>query len=317
MRILVTGGLGFIGSALVRHLNRMGETEITVCDHLSVSEKWRNGIGLHVKDLVDVSDVDQLLHDCRFDVIFHMGARTDTQERDLKVLYDLNFVYSKKFFLAATKQSSRFIYASSAATYGDGSKGWSDQVSPLELRPLNPYGYYKNLFDIWVSQQDARPWQCCGLKYFNVYGPGESHKGRMASSIYHFYREMRVGESIKLFKSYRPDILDGHQRRDFVYIDDVVAVLGYILANSHVNGMLNVGTGTAHTFLDVVDALGKASGNPIAYEFVDMPDAIARGYQYFSQADMGTLREAQIPATSLEAGVAAYYRYLSSNVQEG
>lgn len=313
MKVLITGGLGFIGSALIRSLNQRGEQQVTVCDHLDGrSSKWSNLRGLVVEDLVDTTDLNALLARQHFDVIVHLGARTDTREDNLKLLYDLNYRAGQDLFRTAAISGTRFIYASSAATYGNGNKGWSDATPAQNLHPLNAYGFYKNLFDLWVGHQQVRPSQVCGLKFFNVYGPGEAHKGRMASAIYHFYQDMQDGGPIKLFKSNRVGLADGEQKRDFIYIDDVVQALQYVLENRSVEGLLNVGTGTARSFLDVARAVERTAGHPVRITFVDMPAEIAKGYQAFSQADSRRI-DGHIQFTSLETGVARYYDFLTQN----
>ncbi len=309
----VTGGMGFIGSRIVRYLNQHDQYNIVVCDHLTKSSKWENLEGLKFTDLVDVDDLGQALTSKTYEVIFHMGARSDTRETDLRLLYDLNFRTSKTIFEEAYRQHARLIYASSAATYGDGSSGWSDTLPPDALSPRNAYGFYKNLFDLWVSQQGHHLPQCVGVKFFNVYGPGEAHKGRMASAIYHFLKELERGEPLKLFKSLRSDISDGFQRRDFIWIEDVLQVIDYLLhADSIVDGVVNAGSGVASAFLDVVCALESAMGQSVQVEFVDLPQEIAAGYQYFSQASHDRLRKSGLCFTSLESGVAAYHAGLKA-----
>lgn len=312
MNVLVTGGLGFIGSNLVRRLNGIAGVDVTICDNLNTSDKWKNGVGLNVKNLIPVEGLDDVLNDQLFDVIFHMGARSDTREQDLKLLYKLNFESGQKIFRAAARTDARFIYASSAATYGDGSQGWSDTTSPLSLRPLNPYGYFKNQFDAWVMGQDIKPRRYFGLKFFNVYGQGEAHKGRMASAIFHFLQEFMRGKSVRLFRSLRKDVPDGMQRRDFVWIGDVVEIAWRLaMTDSQASGLLNVGSGVASTFLDVVDALSKAVGCPVPYEFIDMPSTIQLAYQYFSQADMTTARRLGVVPTDLSEGIRLYFQAVS------
>jgi ADP-L-glycero-D-manno-heptose 6-epimerase len=313
MKILVTGGLGFIGSNLVRHLNRLGETAIIICDHLTTGDKWRNALGLVFEDLIDVAQLDETLSNTHFDLVVHLGARTDTGEHDLLTLHELNYLASQRLYRAAVKQRARFIYASSAATYGDGSLGFREDIPPQHLRPLNPYGFYKNLFDMWVARQPEVPPQVCGLKFFNVFGPGESHKGRMASAVYHLTRQALAGQPLRLFRSLREDIPDGHQKRDFIYIDDVVRVVTYAITHPELNGMVNVGTGRAHSFLDVVEAIEKAMHRPLIYGFIDLPENIASGYQYFSEADVTTLRELHFDFTPLVQGVANYVTVLRSS----
>lgn len=311
VRILVTGGMGFIGSAFLKLLNRQGGCRIVVCDHLTASDKWRNLLGAVVDDVVDVGDLEGVLSGSRFDAIVHLGARSDTREHDLHTLASLNFTPSKILFRAAVQQSARFVYASSAATYGDGSNGWSDRTSPRMLKPLNAYGFYKNLFDWWVAQQTEFPPVCIGLKFFNVYGPGEGHKGPMGSAVLHFYQQLARGEAVQLFRSLRADIPDGMQRRDFVWVGDAVETIWRVLEEPPFpRGLLNVGTGTASTFMDVVAALGAALGDTVAVEFVDMPEAIANGYQYFSQADTHLLAQLGLTFSSLDQGVDYYVQAL-------
>lgn len=312
MNVLVTGGLGFIGSNLVRHLNAIGGVDVTICDNLNTSDKWKNGVGLNIRNLVPVEGLDYLLNDQRFDVIFHMGARSDTREQDLKLLYKLNFESGQKIFQAAARTDARLIYASSAATYGDGSQGWKDTTSPLILRPLNPYGYFKNQFDAWAMEQDVKPTHYFGLKFFNVYGDGEAHKGRMASAIFHFLQECMRGEPVRLFRSLRADVPDGMQRRDFVWIGDVVEIAWRLaVTDSLQSGLLNVGSGVASTFLDIVDALSEAVGFPVPYEFFDMPPTIRPAYQYFSQADTTNTSRLDVDPTGLSEGVRLYFKAVS------
>lgn len=317
MRILLTGGLGFVGSSILKRLNERGERHIVLVDHLTASAKWRNVTGADYEDLFDLEDLERVIASDRFDMIIHMGARTDTRESDLGLLYRMNLATSRLLFTTAVLTSARFLYASSAATYGDGAHGWSDMTAPTHLRPLNPYGFYKNLFDQWVMCQPTHPPQCLGFKFFNVYGPGEAHKGPMASAVYHFYDEIRHGDRVRLFKSGRRGIADGCQRRDFIYIADAVKFVECGLDDCRINGLLNVGTGKACTFLDVVAALSAALGRGIEPEFVEMPPDIANGYQYFSQAEMTPGRVRTVPVISLTEGVAAYCEALSSEGQEG
>lgn len=312
MRILLTGGLGFIGSSILKRLNERGERQIVIVDHLATSDKWKNIVGTFYEDLFDMADLERVATSGRFDMIIHMGARTDTRERDLGLLYRMNLATSRLLFMTAVQTSARFLYASSAATYGDGSSGWSDTTAPTQLKPLNAYGFYKNVFDQWVMGQLNHPPQCLGFKFFNVYGPGEAHKGLMASAVYHFYDELIHGGRVQLFKSGRGDIADGCQRRDFIFIEDAVKLVECGIDDSRLNGLLNVGTGRAATFLDVVSALSAALGCEIKPEFIEMPLDIGGGYQYFSRAEITAGRVRNVPTMSLREGVAAYCDALTS-----
>lgn len=320
--IVVTGGAGFIGSALIWRLNEMGLTDILVIDNLAATEKWRNLNARHIADYMHRDAFPDWLagHGEEVEAIFHMGACSTTTERDVDHLMRLNFAYSKALWAWGAAQGGRLVYASSAATYGDGSQGYADDEAGLgALRPLNAYGFSKHLFDRWAVTHAARghnPAQWAGLKFFNVYGPGEYHKGAMASVVYHAFGQAEREGRVRLFKSGRPDVADGEQKRDFVYVKDCVAVMAWLLEHPEVSGLFNLGTGEARTFRDLAASTLGALGVPERIEYVDMPDELGARYQYYTRAEMGKLRKAgyDAPFTSLEDGVADYVgRYLDTD----
>ncbi len=310
--IIVTGGAGFIGSAIVWALNRRGIDDILVVDELGEDCKWKNLRTLRFADYVDKDDFIELVRagNLRGDIeaIFHMGACTDTTEMDAGYLLWNNFEYTKELATYAIKKGIRFIYASSAATYGDGSTGFSDDHSLLEkLVPINPYAYSKHLFDLWALKKGYLD-KIVGLKYFNVFGPNEYHKGEMRSMVIKAYEQIKERGYVRLFKSHRPDFKDGEQRRDFIYVKDAVKMTLFFLDNTNVNGIFNIGTGRARTFNDLVKAVFDALGLEPRIEYFDMPENLRNQYQYFTQADMRKFREAGGPVetTPMEEAIREY-----------
>jgi len=310
--IIVTGGAGFIGSAIIWGLNQRGIHDILVVDDLGEDEKWKNLRSLKFADYLDKSDFLELVKSgcIRGDVetIFHLGACTDTTEMDAGYLLWNNYEYTKELALYAIKKGIRFIYASSAATYGDGSQGFSDDHEELErLVPINPYAYSKHLFDLWALRKGLLD-KIAGLKYFNVYGPNEYHKGEMRSMVLKAYEQIKDVGYVRLFRSHRPDFRDGEQRRDFIYVKDAVRMTLFFMDNRDVNGIFNVGTGKARTFNDLVKAVFDALGLEPRIEYFDMPPELRDQYQYFTQAELDKLRAAggPIETTPLEDAVREY-----------
>jgi len=313
--IFVTGGTGFIGSNIVAKLNELGRTDIVILDSLGHESKWRNIAKRRFYDLILPDEIERYLVSApRADAVFHMGAISATTATDGDEILRSNFRLSVQLWTWCTEQRTPLIYASSAATYGDGSSGFSDteQRAALDaLRPLNLYGWSKHAFDRWALERAASgtaPPQWAGLKFFNVYGPNELHKGDMQSIVAKNTGTIAAGRKISLFKSHRQDFEDGEQLRDFVYVADCVAVMMWLLDHPSVSGLFNLGTGKARSFRDLVLAIGKALGLEVDIEFIDMPLAIRDRYQYFTQADMTKLQRVgyDAPFHSLEAGVADY-----------
>ncbi len=311
--IIVTGAYGFIGSFFVEELNRNGFTDILPVDDFSKSYKQANLKGLQYFDKIDRERLFTYLDSAKqtIDAVFHLGARTDTTEFDTAVFERLNLNYSKNIWQYCSRHKIPLIYASSAATYGDGSLGYDDNHRlPFLLHPLNPYGVSKNDFDKWALQQEEQPPYWYGMKFFNVYGPKEYHKGRMASVIFHAFHQIRQTGKMKLFKSHRPDYEDGMQLRDFVYVKDVASVLLFMMQEKPASGLYNLGTGQARSFLDLVKATFAAMEAEEDIQFIDMPEDIRDKYQYYTEAKMQKLREAGYRQKfySLEEGVADYVR---------
>ena len=317
--ILVTGGAGFIGSNLVAHF--ADTADVVVSDHLGTDDRWRNIAHCDIADLIDADGLfDFLRADAgNPDIVLHMGAISSTTEPDVGLIMRTNFALSRDLWRWCAGNGSRLIYASSAATYGDGTSGFSDDEDPAALaclRPLNPYGWSKHLFDRWVQRTiragEPCPPQWAGLKFFNVYGPNEDHKDAMSSVVRQIAPVANGGDAVRLFRSHRPDIEDGGQRRDFVTVADCVAVADWLVGHQRVNGLFNVGTGQSRTFTELATAVFDALGRPPYIEYVDMPVEIRDRYQYFTEADIGKLRRAgyERPFTSLEHGVAAYVDHL-------
>lgn len=313
--LLVTGGAGFIGSNVVAALNEAGRTDIAVNDVLGSDGKWRNLAKRQVADVVAPADLFGWLEGRKLDAVIHMGAISDTTATDADLVMENNFRTSMRLLDWCTAARVPFIYASSAATYGDGGEGFSDDWSPAglqRLKPMNLYGWSKQLFDQAVAErfvkQEKLPPQWAGLKFFNVFGPNEYHKGEMMSLVAKRFDDAKAGRTVRLFKSHRPGIGDGEQRRDFIYVDDAVAVVRWLMQTPQVSGIFNVGTGKARSFRDLISALFRALGLEPKIEYVDMPENIRGQYQYFTEAKVDHLLGAGYNAgfTSLEDGVKRY-----------
>ncbi|MBL7156640.1 MAG: ADP-glyceromanno-heptose 6-epimerase [Candidatus Omnitrophica bacterium] len=296
MKVLVTGGAGFIGSAIVWKLNAAGIQDIIIVDHLAGSEKWKNLVGKRFEDYVEKDKFLSLLDDPslknKIDVIIHMGACTSTTETDATYMMENNYVYSKRLAQWALKNRKRFLYASSAATYGSGKDGYSDndKVTP-GLKPLNVYGYSKHAFDLWVLKNRLQK-EFVGFKFFNVYGPNESHKDDMRSMVNKGYKQIKETGKIRLFKSHRPDYADGEQKRDFIYVKDTMELVYHFFKNPEMRGIFNIGTGYAQTWNALAEALFAALGKKPNIEYVDMPQSLRDKYQYFTEADLTKLKKA-------------------------
>jgi ADP-L-glycero-D-manno-heptose 6-epimerase len=312
-RVLVTGGAGFIGSALVWALNRRGCDNVVVCDILGTDEKWRNLTPLRFADYVEAADLLPRLQGGslgKFDLVLHMGACSATTEKDATYLIKNNFEFTKDLAQWALASKARFVYASSAATYGDGSAGMEDDQTKLDtLRPLNMYGYSKHLFDQHARRLDFLG-KICGLKFFNVFGPNEDHKGDMRSLVHKSFAQVQGKGVIQLFESCRKDYKDGEQKRDFLYIKDCVAMTLHLAATPRANGLFNIGSGRARTWIDLANAVFSALKKKPVIKFIEMPEAIRDKYQYFTQANLLRLRGAgyAAPVTSLENAVQDYVR---------
>ncbi|MBL8861760.1 MAG: ADP-glyceromanno-heptose 6-epimerase [Planctomycetes bacterium] len=323
-RVLVTGGAGFIGSALVWALNRRGVEDVLVADFLGDSEKWRNLTPLSYSDYLEADDLLALVEADSgrlrgISTVLHMGACSSTTERDASYLVRNNFEYTKKLATWALARGIRFVYASSAATYGDGARGMSDEADLQTLRPLNMYGYSKQMFDAWARTHGLLE-RLVGVKYFNVFGPNEDHKGDMRSLVQKAYHQVLETGAIRLFKSHRPEFQDGEQRRDFVYVKDAVAMTLHLAENPQAGGLYNVGTGQAATWNELARAVFAALERPVRIEYVDMPEALRGKYQYFTQATVARLASAgwTRPATPLVAAVKDYVRnYLVPDARLG
>jgi ADP-L-glycero-D-manno-heptose 6-epimerase len=316
--IIVTGAAGFIGSGLISRLNQDGFQNIIAVDDFSKIDKAENLEGKTIKEKVERDSLFEWLDQNNRDVefIFHIGARTDTTEFDKQIFDELNVNYSKQIWEKCVAYQIPLVYASSAATYGLGEHGYDDNESTLsQLKPLNPYGDSKNEFDIWALQQEKKPFFWAGLKFFNVYGPNEYHKGRMASVIFHAYNQIKATEKMKLFRSHNPDFQDGEQMRDFIYVKDLIDVCIFFMHHRKNSGIYNLGSGRARTFKDLVTNTFVSMGKTPDISFIDTPVDIRDKYQYFTQANMSKLRSIGYtrPFTSLEDGVADYVKgYLSS-----
>ncbi len=341
--IVVTGAAGFIGSVVASELNEKGYNDLIFVDDFSKKEKEKNYIDLKYNSLVDREIFFEWFKEnhSKVDFVVHLGARTDTTEFDWNVFVKLNVEYTQTMFSLCAEYQIPLVYASSAATYGNGELGYDDSHEVVDrLQPLNPYGRSKNEVDRWILKQDKQPPFWAGLKFFNVYGPNEYHKGRMASVIFHSFNQINATGKVKLFRSHRPDFEDGQQLRDFIYVKDIASVIYFMIerqqstvnrqqtlstmeshletyvrtSNSLPSGIYNLGTGKARSFYDLAAATFKAMGKDVNIEFIDIPEDIRDKYQYFTEANMSKLRSTGYDKdfTSLEDGVADYVKnYLS------
>lgn len=322
--IVVTGGAGFIGSAIVWRLNTLGNDKIIIVDELGTTDKWKNLVGLKFQEFIHKDDfINSIVEDSiefPVEAIIHMGANSSTTEKDADHLFSNNYLYTQELARYCLSKDIRFIYASSAATYGDGSLGFNDDESKLEsLRPLNMYGYSKQLFDLWAKRNNVLD-KIVGIKYFNVYGPNEYHKGDMRSVVHKAFEQVRDTGKVRLFKSLNPQYKDGEQMRDFVYVKDAVDMTLHFLENKDQNGIYNVGSGKARTWIDLVTALFNAVGKPVNIEFIDLPEHLREKYQYFTEANLEKIKKAGYNKTftSLEDGVNDYVKnYLLKNLYLG
>jgi ADP-L-glycero-D-manno-heptose 6-epimerase len=315
--LLVTGGAGFIGSNVVAALNEAGRADVAVCDALGHDGKWRNLAKRQLADIVPPAELACWLKGRRLDAVIHLGAISETTASDGDLVIETNFRLSTRLLDWCTANATPFIYASSASTYGDGAQGFGDDSSLAALktlRPMNLYGWSKHLFDMAVASRVERreklPPQWAGLKFFNVFGPNEYHKGSMMSVLARRFDDIKGGRGVQLFKSHRDGIADGDQRRDFIYVDDVVRVILWLLATPKVSGLFNVGTGQARSFKDLMLAAFAALGAAPRIDYVDMPEAIRNSYQYFTESEVDRLRSAGYNGgfTPLEDAVALYVK---------
>jgi len=308
----VTGAAGFIGSALIWELNQNGFDQIIATDFFKNDLRWKNLSKRKVIDWIRREDLFAFLEKFKpeIDGLFHIGACSSTTETDLDYLLRNNYEDSKNLYNWCLHFNKRFIYASSCATYGDGSRGFSDQTSSHQLYPMNAYGLSKVLFDRWVENQSQKPPQSVGLKFSNVYGPNEYHKGEQSSVIYKAFHQVSSTETIRLFKSHRPDYRDGEQKRDFIYIKDVTRWIYEIWQRPDISGLFNMGFGEANTWTSVADEIFLSMGLPPKIQWIDIPEAIREQYQYFTEARMDSLREygISLPLWDLKLGIEDYIK---------
>jgi ADP-L-glycero-D-manno-heptose 6-epimerase len=315
--LLVTGGAGFIGSNVVAALNDAGRADVAVCDVLGHDGKWRNLAKRQLADVVPPAQLMDWMKGRRLDAVIHLGAISETTATDGDLVIETNFRLSMRLLDWCTANVTPFIYASSASTYGDGAQGFRDDQSMAALktlRPMNLYGWSKHLFDMAVAERAAKaeklPPQWAGLKFFNVFGPNEYHKGTMMSVLARRFDDIKAGRAVQLFKSHRDGVADGDQRRDFIHVDDVVRVMMWLLSTPDVSGIFNVGTGKARSFRDLMVSAYAALGTAPNIQYVDMPEAIRGSYQYFTEADVDRLQRAGYNGgfTALEDAVDAYVK---------
>ena len=320
MSVIVTGGAGFIGSCIVRTLNDMGIEDITIVDHICETDKWMNMRNKKYTEYINRDEFLEKLPEYAGKVthIIHMGACSATTERDFDFLYKNNYEYTKTLWKFCTENQISFIYASSAATYGDGKEGFDDKEDIKRLRPLNGYGYSKQLFDLWAEKQTIAPKQHVGFKFFNVYGPNEYFKGSMASVIFHSFNKINETGEMGLFKSYKEGYEDGGQLRDFVYVKDICKVVKFMIEHEEVSGLFNLGTGQARSFYDLAASTFKAMGLEPNIKYIEMPESLRAKYQYYTQANMEKLRSVGYADDfySLEDGSKDYVQnYLMKNYE--
>lgn len=313
-RVLVTGGAGFIGSALIWELNRLGIDNILVTDRLGTGEKYRHLVPLRFVDYLEADELARIVEEAptklkSIGAIFHLGACSSTTETDATFLMRNNFGYTKLLAEWALSSGRRFVYASSGATYGSRERDLREDLDPASLRPLNKYGFSKHIFDVYAERTGLLE-HAIGIKYFNVYGPNEEHKGDMRSVVHKAYESITKEGAVKLFKSYRPGIADGEQTRDFIYVKDAVAMTVFLATMPDAHGLYNVGSGTARTWLDLAHAVFAAMGKKPQIRFIDMPETLRPRYQYATRASIDRLLAAGYdrPITSLEDGINDYVR---------
>lgn len=317
--IVVTGGAGFIGSAIVWKLNTLGRNDIIIVDSLGKDEKWKNLVSLKYFDFWDKELFLNAVLDDNLsfvpEAIIHMGANSSTTEKDADHLIKNNYEYTKNLAIYSLEKNIRFVYASSAATYGSGENGFSDEEDFTKLKPLNMYGYSKQMFDVWALNNNLLD-KIAGVKYFNVYGPNETHKGDMRSVVHKAFEQVKDTGKVKLFKSNHPDYKDGEQKRDFIYVKDAVDMTLHLVDNRFENGIFNVGSGNAKTWIDLVTALFNALNKPVNIEFIDLPEHLADKYQNFTEATINRIKNSGYtkPISTLEEGVTDYVQnYLIKN----
>lgn len=317
--IIITGAAGFIGSCLVSHLNQQGQNNLVLVDQFDREDKHPNLAKAKYLYKIERNNFIAWLEEQHetIDFIIHLGARTDTTEKDRSIFDVLNLNYTKAICQYCSKHQVPLIYASSAATYGLGEHGYNDNTNPNQLKPLNPYGDSKNDLDQWLLAQTTQPPFWAGLKFFNVYGPNEYHKGRMASVILHTFRQIQETGAMKLFRSHRPDFKDGEQSRDFIYVKDLLSIIDFLMKKRPANGLYNVGTGTARTFYDLAKNTFLSMDKTPNISFRDTPEDIRGTYQYFTEANMEKLKAAGYDKAfySLEEGIKDYVqKYLIANL---
>lgn len=314
--ILITGAAGFIGSVIVQHLNSLGEEDLLLCDFLESGDKWKNLRGLKFQSIVSPDKLFEHLLWKKvggIKAIYHMGACSDTTQQDMDFLYRNNVAFTNTLLALAAAKNIPIVYASSAATYGAGEQGYCDDHQGIAaLKPLNKYGYSKQLSDEWILKQKKKPKVWFGVKFFNVFGPHEYHKGKMSSVVYQSFNQVKEGGEVKLFKSHRPDYQNGEQLRDFVYVKDVVRAMVELLAagrkKNSLSGIYNLGTGQARSFHDLVKATYSAMKREPKIKFIDMPAELQNQYQYYTQADMRKLKLAlpKFKFSKLEDAISDY-----------